>query len=177
MTNSFIGTYAPDDMTIVLSKGAFTHTITGFGDGSFISMERLVPTSDPYIGAGDNAFGRTKRRITALNVNITLHQYSPSNTVLQQLQLADANTPGNEWVFNCLIVDPSGQTKMSTSSAIIIAPPTINFGTSTETRDWTIYMFGSDLFIGGNIPLSDQEVAAMEALGGSVDERWKLSNQ
>lgn len=176
MANEFIGTFAPDEFTIILSQGDFVHQVSGFADGTFINMERLTPTSEPYIGAGKaGAFGRVKRSITAMNVNITLNMYSQSNTVFQQLQLADArDVISNEWVFNCLIKDPSGQTQMSTSSAIILAPPTINFGTSTETRDWTIYMFGSDLFIGGNMKMDPSAVAAVEAAGGQVEQRWRL---
>lgn len=174
MSNEVIGNYLPDDFTIILSKGDFVHRIVGYADGTFINMDRLVPTSEPYQGVGDSAFGRVKRRVTAMNVTITLHQYSPSNTVLQQLQLADANTSGNEWVFNCLMKDASGQTVGSSSNAIIAAPPNVSFSTTTETRDWNIYLFGSDLFIGGNTPLAPDQVAAVEAAGGEVEARWQI---
>lgn len=176
MANERIGNYAPDEFTIVLSQGDFVHTVGGFADGTFITMDRLVPTSEPYIGAGKKgAFGRVKRSITALQVNITLNQYSATNDLFQALQLADArDVTSNEWVFACTIRDMSGRTTMSTSEAIIIAPPTVTFGTSTETRDWGIYMYGSDLFIGGNSKLTADEVAAIEATGGSVDSRWIL---
>src|SRR5690554_1830224 len=177
MSNQFIGNYSPDDFSIILSKGDFVHKITGFADGTFISMERIIPTSEPYQGVGDNAFARTKRKITSMNVTISLHQASPSNLVLQKLQDADAADPqSNEWVFNCTIKDLSGQTVMSTANAIIMAPATAAFSTSIETRDWGIFMFGTDLQIGGNMPLSEQEVSAVEALGYSVDERWKVTN-
>ncbi|MNY64479.1 hypothetical protein D3C86_2016030 [compost metagenome] len=73
--------------------------------------------------------------------------------------------------------DLSGQTVASTNSAIIQAPPTAAFSTTTETRDWNIYMFGSDLFIGGNMLLDDANVAAIQATGGEVDPRWVLGNQ
>jgi len=178
MSNQFIGNYSPDDFTIVLSKGDFVHKITGFADGTFIGMERVVPTSEPYQGVGDdNVFARTKRKVTAMNVTISLHQASPSNYVLQKLQQADAADPmSNEWVFNCTIKDLSGQTVMSTANAIIMAPPSVNYSTTIETRDWGIFMFGSDLTIGGNMPLSEQEVSAVEALGYTVEERWKATN-
>lgn len=175
MADNFIGSYSPDDFTIVISKGDFVHTVTGFADGTFVSMDRLQPSSIPYQGIGGAAFGRVRRRNTGMNVTITLHQYSPSNTVLQQLQLADANTTNNDWVFNCTLKDPSGMTVASSNTAIIVAPPAVAFGSDTSTRDWAIYLFGSDLFIGGNIPLSDSEVAAVEAAGGDVDPRWQLN--
>lgn len=177
MADTGIGNYLPDDFTIILSKGDFIHRVTGFADGTFISMDRIVPTSEPYQGVGDNAFGRVKRRVTAMNVTVTLHQYSPSNTVLQALQNADANNSGNDWVFSCTMKDLSGQTVVSSSNAIIAAPANASFSSTTETRDWNIYMFGSDLFIGGNMLLSAADVAAVNAVGGTVEARWQLGNQ
>jgi hypothetical protein len=177
LTNQFIGNYGPDQFIIVLSKGDFLHQVTGFADGTFVSMERLVPTSDPYIGAGSNSFMRTKRDVTAMNVTVTLHQGSPSNLVLSRLQQADANVVDNSWVFNCTIKDPTGQTVLSSNNAIIAAPASAAFSTTADTRDWSIFMFGSDITIGGNMPLSDQEVASVAALGFDVEDRWKVSNQ
>lgn len=175
MANNQIGNYSPDDFTIILSKGDFVHKITGFADGSFVSMERIVPTSEFFQGVGDNSYGRVKRRVTAMNVTVSLHQYSPSNYVLQKLQDADAADPqSNEWVFNCTMKDLSGQTVLSTSNAVIAAPATATFSSTTETRDWNIYMFGSDLTLGGNMQLSGQEVAAVGALGYEVEDRWIL---
>jgi len=176
MASNFIGNYSPDDFTIVISKGDFVHTVSGFADGTFVSMNRLVPSSTPYQGVGkSNSFGRVKRSVTGMTVDVTLHQYSPSNTVLQQLQIADANTPDNSWVFSVTIKDLSGQTVASSNSAIIAAPPTVEFSSETSTRVWQVYLFGSDLFVGGNMPLSPSEVAAVEAAGGEVDSRWRLN--
>jgi len=167
--------YAPDEFSIILSKGDFIHKVGGFADGTFLSMERVTPTSNIYQGVGSNSAGRTKRRVTAMDVTITLHQGSLSNTVLQQLQIADANDIGNAWVFNCTIKDPSGQTVASSNSAIIRAPAIAEFGSEVGTRDWSIYMFGSDLFIGGNTVMAPDEVAAVEALGGVVEDKWRLN--
>lgn len=176
MSSNFIGNYSPDDFTIVISKGDFVHTVSGFADGTFVSMNRLVPSSTPYQGIGtSNSFGRVKRKVTGMTVDVTLHQYSPSNTVLQQLQIADAQTTDNTWVFSVTIKDLSGQTVVSSNSAIIAAPPAVEFSSETSTRDWQIYLFGSDLFIGGNIPLAPAEVAAVEAAGGTVEQRWRLN--
>ena len=172
---SIISNYAPDEFTIILSKGDFLHKVVGFADGTFVSMNRIVPTSTPYQGVGSSSFGRVKRRVTAMDVTITLHQGSPSNTVLQQLQIADANTAGNEWTFNCLIKDASGQTVASSSTAIIAAPANADFSSEFGTRDWSIYLYGSDLFIGGNTPLAPDEVAAVDALGGFTEDKWKIN--
>lgn len=176
MSSGFIGNYSPDEFTIVISKGDFVHTVSGFADGTFVSMNRLVPSSVAYQGVGrSNSFGRVKRSVTGMTVDVTLHQYSPSNTVLQQLQIADANSSDNTWVFNVTIKDLSGMTVASSNSGIICAPPAVAFGSDTSTRDWQIHMFASDLFVGGNIPLAPAEVAAVEAAGGSIDQRWRLN--
>lgn len=176
MASNFIGNYSPDDFTIVISKGDFVHTISGFAAGEFVSMNRLVPSSTPYVGVGrSNSMGRVKRVVTAMTVDVTLHQYSPSNTVLQQLQIADAAVTDNEWIFAVTIKDLSGMTVASSNSAIIAAPPAVGFSDDTSTRVWQIYLFGSDLFVGGNTPLAPSEVAAVEALGGQVDTRWRLN--
>lgn len=174
--DSVIFNYAPDNFSIVLSKGEFIHKVGGFADGTFLTMERVTPTSAIYQGVGSNSAGRTKRRVTAMNVTISLHQASLSNTVLQQLQLADANDlVGNTWVFNCTIKDPSGQTVASSNSAVITAPAMAEFGSEIGTRDWNIYLYGSDLFIGGNTLMAPDEVAAVEALGGTVEDKWRLN--
>lgn len=176
MSSNFIGNYSPDEFTIVISKDDFVHTVTGFADGTFVSMNRLVPSSTPYQGVGkSNSFGRVKRAVTGMSIDVTLHQYSPSNTVLQQLQIADANTPDNTWVFAVTIKDLSGMTVASSNSAIICAPPTVAFSSDTSTRDWQIHLFASDLFVGGNMPLAPAEVAAVEAAGGTVSDRWRLN--
>lgn len=170
-----ISNYAPDEFTIVLSKGDFVHKIVGFADGTFISMNRITPSSTPYQGVGSSSFGRVKRRVTAMDVTVTLHQGSPSNTILQQLQIADANSAGNEYVFNVTLKDLSGQTVASSNNAIIAAPANADFSSEFGTRDWSIYMYGSDLFIGGNTPLTPDEVASMDALGGTVEDKWRLN--
>lgn len=175
MADNFISNYLPDGFTIILSKGDFVHEVVGYADGTFVSMDRLVPTSTPYQGVGKQSFGRVKRNVTAMNVTITLHQGSVSNTLFQQLQTADANTSDNTYVFACTCKDTSGQTVVSSNSAVIVAPTNASFSSEFGTRDWGIYMFGTDLFIGGNTPLAPSEVAAMESLGGTVDDRWKLN--
>lgn len=175
MSDNFIANYLPDDFTIILSKGNFVHRVTGFADGEFINMERITPSSTPYQGVGDNSFARVKRSKTAMNVTITLHQGSPSNTLFQQLQIADANAKDNTYVFNCTMKDLSGQTVASSNSAVIVAPANATFSSEFGTREWQIYLFGSDIFIGGNTPLAPSEVTAMEALGAEVDARWRTN--
>ena len=173
MADIVIGNYSPESVTIVISKGSFVHQVTGFAEGTFISATRLVAASEPYIGS-DITGGRVKRRNRSMNVTISLHQYAASNTVLQQLQRADEEADGNEWVFSCQIKDNSGQTLFFSNQTIIATTPDLTLSSTTEMRDWTFFMFNADNFIGGNTPMDDAAVAAVEAVGGQVDARWRL---
>ncbi len=175
-----IGNYSPDDYTVILSVPGtnFVHRVTGFSEGTFITLERLVPTSTPYQGVGEKSVGRVKRKITSMSATISLSQLSSSNDVLQALQAADADdSTSNEWVFACTVSDLSGTHKVSTNTAIIQAPASKAFADTMSSRDWMIHMFDSVEEGGGNMLLSDQEVTAIEATGGSVDPRWTISGQ
>ena len=167
-----IGNYSPEGITVILSKGSFSHQVTGFVEGSFLSASRMVAASEPYIGS-DLTGGRVKRRNRSMNVTISLHQYAQSNYVLQALQRADEETDNNDWVVNCTIKDAGGQTMFFSSQTIIATTPDVTFSSTTEQRDWTFFMFNTDNYIGGNTPLDTAAVQAVEAVGGSVEDRWK----
>ena len=173
MADIMIGNYSPEAVTIVISKGSFVHQVTGFAEGTFISASRLVQASEPYIGS-DLSGGRVKRRNRSMNVTVSLHQYSASNTVLTQLQRADEDDDGNEWVFSFQIKDNSGQTMFHSNQTIIATTPDLTLSNTTEMRDWTFFMFNADNFVGGNTPMDAAAVQAVEAVGGSVDDRWKM---
>ena len=172
MSDILIGNYSPEAVTIILSKGAFVHQVTGFAEGSFITATRMVPASEPYIGS-DITGGRVKRRNRSMNVTISLHQYAESNAVLQALQRADEADDGNAYVVNCQIKDNSGQSLFFSSQTIIATTPDVTFSSTTEMRDWTLFMFNSDSLIGGNTPISAASVQAIESVGGVVEDRWK----
>jgi hypothetical protein len=117
--------------------------------------------------------GRVKRRNRSMNVTISLHQYAQSNYVLQALQRADEADDGNSYVASMTIKDNSGQTMFFSSQTIIATTPDVSFSNTTETRDWTFFMFNTDNYIGGNTPLDAAAQAAVGAVGGSVEDRWK----
>lgn len=172
MSDILIGNYSPEGITVILSKGDFSHQVTGFVEGSFLSASRMVVASEPYIGS-DLTGGRVKRRNRSMNVTISLHQYAQSNYVLQALQRADEETDNNDWVVNCTIKDAGGQTMFFSSQTIIATTPDVTFSSTTEQRDWTFFMFNTDNYIGGNTPLDAAAVQAVEAVGGTVEDRWK----
>ena len=114
-----------------------------------------------------------KRRNRSMNVTVSLHQYSQSNYVLQALQRADEDDDGNAYVASMTIKDQSGQTMFFSSQTIIATTPDIALSNTTEMRDWTFFLFNTDNYIGGNTPLDAAAVAAVEAVGGEVDPRWR----
>ena len=174
MADIQIGNYSPEAVTMIISKGAFVHRVTGFMDGTFISATRLVAASEPYIGA-DLTGGRVKRKNRSANVTVSLHQYSASNKVLQDLQRADEEDDGSEWVFSCTIKDASGQSLLFSNQTIVATTPDTTYSTTTETRDWTFFMFNADNYVGGNTELNEAEQAAVTAVGGVTEDRWKLN--
>ena len=171
MSDILIGNYSPEAVNVIISVGDFTHQVTGFVEGTFISATRMVPASEPYIGS-DLSGGRVKRRNRSMNVTVSLHQYAQSNYVLQALQRADEGDDGNTYVAAMTIKDQSGQTMFFSSQTIIATTPDVTLSSTTEQRDWTFFMFNTDNYIGGNTPLDAAAVQAVEAVGGEVDPRW-----
>lgn len=51
MSDILIGNYSPEAVNVIISVGDFTHQVTGFVEGTFISASRLVAASEPYIGS------------------------------------------------------------------------------------------------------------------------------
>jgi len=51
MSDILIGNYSPEAVNVIISVGDFTHQVTGFVEGTFISATRLVAASEPYIGS------------------------------------------------------------------------------------------------------------------------------
>ena len=171
MADILIGNYSPEEVVIILSKGDFVHRVTGFMEGTFLSATRMIAASEPYIGS-DLSGGRVKRKNRSMNVTISLHQYAQSNYVLQALQRADEEDSGNTWIVSATIKDMSGQTMFYSNQTIIATTPDVTLSNTTEGRDWTLFMFNTDNYIGGNTPMDAAAVAAVEAVGGEVETKW-----
>jgi len=169
-----LGSYSPEEVAIVISKGSFVHAISGLADGTFINVSRMAPASELYVGS-DLSAGRVKRRNRAANISVTLHQWSPSNNVLQALQRADEEDSGNEWVFAITIKDNSGTTKFSAAQAFVATIPDTSMSSTAETREWIIQAVNLSSGVGGNTQMDAATVAALGVLGEEVPERWRQS--
>jgi len=173
--SDLLGSYSPESMVIVISKGEFIHTVTGLADGTFLNFSRLTPASTLVVGA-DLTTGRVKRRNKATDITLTLHQFATSNAVLQALQRADEEDDlGNTYVFSITIKDLSGTGVWSSNQAFISTVPDAPFSTTAETRQWVISAVSLSSNIGSNTLFDAAEVAAMNAVGAEVDTRWQLT--
>ena len=47
------------------------------------------------------------------------------------------------------------------------------FGSGLNGREWIIQSANMDSFIGGNAPISAEDVASLEALGATVSADWR----
>ncbi len=168
-----LGNYGPESVDIVISVGQLVHVITGYADGTFVNVSRITPASELYVGSDLSAF-RVKRRNKASPIDLTLHQASASNQVLQALQRADEEDDTDTWVFAITIKDNSGQTLFSSSQAFIATIPDTSLSSTAETRNWQIQAVSLSSNVGGNTRMDASTVAALSVLGEEVPERWRL---
>ncbi len=168
-----LGTYSPEQMTIVLSVGDFNHIINGYADGTFLNFSRLIPASTLYSGA-DKTRARVKRTNKDTEITLTLHQAATSNAVLQALQRADENDSRNRYVFSITVKDNSGTSVWSSNKAFVSTVPDAPFGTEIDTRAWVITAIELDSNIGANTEFDQAEVIALAALGVDVPADWQL---
>lgn len=171
---SLLGGFAPEDLVITLGlKGGGVHQISGFADGTFVSVSRTVPSSTLYTGA-DNTGGRLIRKNRAANITLTLSQFSESNDVFSALLDLDEqdSSPTGSGIFSIFIKDLNGRSLYHADQAFISQHPDSMFGTDVSTRDWVISAVRLNQTIAGNALVSPDTVADLASLGVVVDQRW-----
>lgn len=171
MANEVLASYSPEDVNIVISKGTFSHVVSGYVDGSFLSITRLVAASEPYSGA-DVSNARVVRANKNSSVTITLHQASESHDIFGQLLKNDEASRDSTWLFSMTIKDNSGRSLYHSRQCYIGSNPDSTFSTGIEGRDWVIHCVKLEQTAGGNGELSPDTAAALVDLGGSYAERW-----
>lgn len=166
-------TFAPNDVTTVITKNNLVHVVGGFSEDSII---QIVPNSaryEKYIGA-DNSSTRIYKADTSATLTISLQQTSLSNDFLTQLHLEDVDSRDSTGFFQITVKDNSGRTLVNTSSAYIAILPEATFSNGMEIREWGIDTFDTDTYIGGNSKFTGAEVTTFEALGSrTVAPEWK----
>lgn len=167
-----LGNYSPEDVVVIISNDKFSHTMSGFADGTFISYERGVDRATLYTGA-DLSAGRTLRRNKSGTVTVTLAQYAESNDVLSELARLDEEAHNNDWLFSVTIKDLLGRSVFFAPQAFLGNDPSMTYSTDMETREWTITVVNAQRHIGGSSKLSPDNESTLTEMGYIVEDKWK----
>lgn len=172
MSSEVLASYSPEDMTIVLANSQFSHVITGYADGTFVSITREVPASTLYTGS-DLSNARVVRANKASSITLSLHQASSSTDVLSQLLANDEETRDETWLFSVTIKDNIGRSLFYSPQAFIGNSPDATYSTSIENRDWMIQCVSLTNMQGGNGKFDPDTVATLTNIGGTVATKWQ----
>lgn len=169
---SCVGTYSPEFLDVIISNDVMNHIVTGFAEGTFVSIEPFEDRITPSYGAKGEAY-RAMSGVRAFNVMITLSQTSHSNDILTYLLDNDRETLNG--TFTVTIKDSSGTTLLTDRCAYIGTEPTASFsgGGTIESREWSIHTPSPDRMIGGNSRFTADEQTVVESLGGTVDTQFQ----
>jgi len=169
--NQILATYSPESVIVVIGNDKFSHTISGYADGTFLTLTRVIPHATLYTGA-DASNAMVVRKVRNYDITLTLHQASESNDVLSQLLRLDEESRNGDDIFYITIKDTSGRTVASASSAFIGTDPDQSFGVELSENAWVIHAVGMDVFFGGNGRFTGATWDTMTDLGRTPDEVW-----
>ena len=172
--SNILATYSPESVVITIGNDKFVHTISGYADGTFLNITRLVDHATLYNGA-DATNARVVRAVKNCDITLTLHQASESNDVLSQLLILDEDSRDGSDVFYITIKDNSGRTVASSPAAFIGTPPDIGMGTDITERDWVLRAIKLDIFAGGNGKFTADTFGQVSTLGYTPDPVWQGS--
>jgi type IV secretory pathway TrbL component len=136
-------TYDPSQVAIIV--GGFQ--VTGFADGSFLTVERNADNFALYIGT-DGEGTRAKSNNKSGRMTFTLAQSSDANAFLSALVTADELS--NSGIVPVLVKDNSGTSLYSAETAWIVKHPAAEFGREIGTREWILETDSLAVFTGGN---------------------------
>ena len=171
MTTSRVATLSPIDVTVVISQSGFTHVVSGYAEDSNIMVERGSDNFEKHVGV-DNKTSRIYKADKSGMITLSLAQTSVSNDVLDLLQRNDAAARNSSGLFSVTVKDGSGRSVYHSLEAWVGKVPNSAFGSSMQMREWVIQAAEMTSFIGGNGKVSAEDVATIEALGGTVAADW-----
>ncbi len=121
--------------------------LTGFADGSFITVSRNGDSFTLAVGS-DGEAARAANADRSGTVALTLMQTSQSNDQLSNLLATDElSNLGTGALF---IKDASGRTLVSAVEAWIRKPADVEFSKELGGREWTFETGNLEIFAGGN---------------------------
>lgn len=171
MANDVLASYSPEDVNIVISQGNLAHVVSGYVDGTFVSISRLVLASEPYTGS-DVSNARIVRSNKNSTITLSLHQASESNDILGQLLRNDEQTRDSTNLFSMTIKDNTGRSLYYCRQCYIGNNPDSTFSNAIDSRDWSIHAVKLEQVQGGNAEFTPGTAADYQALGGTIDPRW-----
>lgn len=138
-----VKTYNPADVVIVVAG----IPISGFADGTFLSIGRNNPSFTDGTGADGEGF-RSKSNDKSGTATLTLLQTSASNALLSALAALDEAS--GDGIGPLLVKDNSGTSLYSAQTAWIEKPADSEFAREKSDREWVIKTDLLNVFVGGN---------------------------
>lgn len=173
---SCVTTYSPEFTDLIISNEVMNFTVTGFAEGTFISIEPFEDRITASYGSKGEPY-RAVSATRAFDLTATLSQTSHSNDILTLLLRNDRETL--DGTFTVTLKDGSGTTIFTERCAYIGTEPSQTFagGGTLESREWTIHLPNPEGYmIGGNSRFTAEQQSAIEALGGTVQPQWQPNN-
>lgn len=172
MASKYTSTFSPQDVTVVLSQGNFSHIVSGFSEDSIVTVERNSDTYSLYTGA-DDTNSRIYQANTSAMITLPLQQTSNSNDILSQLYTNDRLSRDSSGMFSITIKDNSGRSLFFAEEAFIGRVPDASFGNTMQLREWQLQAVRMDAVFGGNANFTAEDAASFEQLGGTVEDKWR----
>lgn len=171
MANDLLASYSPEDVNVIIAGGGISHSVTGYVDGTFLTITRLIDASLPYSGA-DVSNARVVRSNKNSSVTLTLGQYSESGDILSQFLRNDEITRDSTNLFSMTIKDNSGRSLYYSRQCYIGKNPDASYSTGIEGRDWMIHCVKLEAYQGGNAEFTPSTASELTSIGGLVEDRW-----
>lgn len=134
-----VATYDPSQVIVSITSAGASVNLSGFADGTFVSVERAVETFSKVVGAGGEV-ARVKSADRSGTMTITLLQSSNSNMVLNAL--ADADEQSGAGTFSIQIKDLTTGGDIQATDAWIKGKPKVEYGKDLSNREW-VFEFAS----------------------------------
>ncbi len=129
----------------------FGGPITGFADGTFVTVEYNEDAFTLQMGADGINNTRSKTNNSSGKVTVTLSQSSPSNAVLSAFHKADKLAPFGAGVKPLTVKDISGTSLHFAPTAWIVKAATSEYAKEAGSREWVFETDALDSFVGGLI--------------------------
>lgn len=119
-------TYDTEDVNVIVNGTI----LTGFADGTFVSVEQDEERYTPYVGAKGEV-SRAKNANKMGKITITLAQDSPSNSYMSRLS-------NSKETFPVSVVDQNFGSTSGGNDCWVEKPSNIEYGKEISEREWVI---------------------------------------